>query len=214
MKIPISSLALVSLSLMTFSLQSALGEIYLTSGQNLIQYGSFQTWSETLQYWGGTYGRPNVVLNDADGDGGLVMLIDQTPMFQTVPTIAGTTYQLIFASRAPLPPEFNGPMGPHGPIGPWQVNVYINNARAGVFENDSQTIWRYFSMDFVATGPTTLGFGATANEGWSLFDDVSLVAVAEPSVPAYCALILVVVSVCRTRDAKAVFKRTGLRTSR
>jgi hypothetical protein len=151
--------------------------------------------------WSGTYGRPNVIVNDADGDGGLVILIDQTPMSQTVPTVAGTTYQLSFFSRAPQPQEFSGPVGPNGPIGPWQVNVYLNGMRSGVFENDSQTVWEQFSMDFVATGPTTLGFGATLNAGWSLFDDVSLVAIPESSIPSFLALFLTLGLTFRKRPA-------------
>lgn len=188
---------LVLVFIVTFSPRSALSQSPLTSGQNLIQYGTFQTWSGTLQYWGGTYGRPNVILNDADGDNGLVTLIDQAPMFQTVPTIAGLSYELSFASRAPQPAEFMGPAGPGGPIGPWQVNVYVNNSRVGAFENDSQTTWQTFSMDFVASGPTTLGFGATQNAGWSLFDDVSLVVTPEPSFHSYVAMVLVVALVYR-----------------
>jgi hypothetical protein len=182
---------IVSIALMLFSPRSVLSQIYSTSAGNLIQYGTFQTWNGTLQYWSGTYGRPNVIVNDADGDGGLVMLIDQTPMSQTVSTVAGTTYQLSFFSRAPQPPEFSGPVGPSGPIGPWQVNLYLNGLRSGVFENDSQIVWQSFSMDFVATGPTTLGFGATLNAGWSLFDDVTLVAVPEPSTASFSAFVLI-----------------------
>jgi hypothetical protein len=173
----------------------------ICQAQNLIQYGTFQTWSGTLQYWGGTYGRPNVIVNDEDGDGGLVILTDQTPMSQTVPTVAGTAYHLSFFSRAPQPPEFSGPVGPGGPIGPWQVNVYLNIGRSGVFENDSQTVWQHFSMDFVATGPTTLGFGATQNKGWSLFDDVSLVAIPEPSALSFLALVLILGRASRKRLA-------------
>ena len=194
MKSTINSLVhatIVAIVVTLFSPRSALSEIPLQSGGNLIQYGTFQTWSGTLQYWGGTMGRPKGILNDANGDGGLVTLIDQTPMFQTVPTVAGTTYELSFFSRAPQSQEFSGPFGPRGPIGPWQVNVYINGLQSGVFENDSQTVWRSFSMDFMATGTTTLGFGATRNTGWPLFDNVSLVAVPEPSVPSLLALILI-----------------------
>src|SRR6266498_5198663 len=95
-----------------------------TWSQNLIQYGSFETWAGTFQNWRGTYGRPGEIINDADGDGGAVTLIDQTPMYQIVPTLAGITYHLTFSSRAPQPQEFSGPLGPNGPIGPWQVNVY------------------------------------------------------------------------------------------
>lgn len=183
---------IVSIALILSWPKSVLSQVYLTGGENLIQYGTFQTWSGTLQYWGnGSYGRPNVIVNDADGDGGLVILTDQTPMSQTVPTVAGTTYQLSFYSRAPQPPEFSGPVASDGtPIGPWEVNVYINGVREGVFENYSQTVWENFSMDFVATGPTTLGFNAGLNAGWPLFDDVSLVAVPEPGLASFLALFL------------------------
>jgi hypothetical protein len=189
---------------MFMKLQSLLALLFVNIGlaadeQNLVQYGSFQTWNGTLQNWGGTYGRPNVILNDADGDNGLVMLIDQTPMSQTIPTIAGGNYELSFASRAPQPAEFSGPTAPNGaPIGPWQVNVYINYSRAEVFENDSQTAWQFFTMDFVATGPTTLGFAATQNAGWSLFDDVSVEAIPEPSVFSFVGLVLVIVAAKRS----------------
>jgi hypothetical protein len=210
MKSSINSLApatVVSIALMLLSPRSVLSQIYSTDSGNLIQYGTFQTWSATLQYWSGTYGRPNVIVNDSDGDGGLVILIDQTPMSQTVSTVAGTTYHLSFFSRAPQPPEFSGPVGPNGPIGPWQVNVYLNGGRSGVFENDSTTVWQNFSMDFVATGPTTLGFGATVNAGWSLFDNVTLVAVPEPSAPSFLALGLILGWASRRRRTSRASQR-------
>jgi hypothetical protein len=155
-------------------------QFYL-AGPNLVQDGNFATLFGAP--WGGTYGFPNTFYGDADGNGLYVTLLQgQAPMYQTITTVAGTTYQLTFASRIPQPGEFTGNVGPTGqPLGPWSVGVYLAPfSSAGSFTDNSSTVWSFFSLDFTATSSSTyLGFYASG-EGNPEIDDISVYATPEP----------------------------------
>jgi hypothetical protein len=162
-------------------------------GQSVILNGSFEivNGNSSVLDWNGSYSFGIPPLSAADGHKDVV-LTDMSgapasnPLWQSVSTVSGAMYALTFASRAPQfgTSEFVGRevggSDPHA-IGPWVVNVAINGTQIGSFENDSMTIWQYFTTDFVATSSTTtLGFYTDANAGWPMLDAVSMIAVPEP----------------------------------
>jgi hypothetical protein len=74
------------------------------------------------------------------------------PLWQNVATVSGQMYELSFASKAPQlgTSEFVGyEVGGSDPyaIGPWVVNVDIDGAQIGSYENDSMTTWEYFTTN-------------------------------------------------------------------
>ena len=154
---------------------------FIVVGPNLVQDGNFATLFGGP--WNGTFGYPNTFYGDADGNGHYVTLLyDEPAMYQILNTVAGTTYQLTFASRIPQPGELTGNVGPNGqPEGPWSVGVELAQySIAGSFTDNSDTVWSFFSMNFTATSSSTyLGF-TPSGLGNPELDDVSVYATPEP----------------------------------
>ena len=108
---------------------------------------------------------------------------------QTVPTIAGTTYDLSFWVG-----NIFDPGGAYGTTSTVDVRLGgINGTLLGAFTNDSTTtgtqVWEQFTTSFVATGSsTTLDFlnGDPSNDNANGLDNVQLVvgtsAVPEPAM--------------------------------
>jgi PEP-CTERM motif len=134
--------------------------------------------------WSGTAGFVTPFHGDADGNGNYVhLLANEPPLYQTLSTIAGMNYQLIFASRIPQPAEFTGDVGPNGqPQGPWSVEVDLAPfSSAGNFTDNSDTVWSFFTLNFTANSTATyLGFKASGR-GDPEIDAISVYPTPEPA---------------------------------
>ena len=177
----------VSATLLAATLNPGMGQ-----GINLVQNGSFETVNGNISVvgWQGSYSFGILPIHAADGqkDVYLTDLSDNppsNPLWQKVSTVSGQVYALKFAAKAPQfgTSEFMGYQSGANAIGPWVVNVAINGAQVGSFENDSMTMWQYFTTDIVATSSTTtLSFYTDVNAGWPMLDAVSLIGVPEPKL--------------------------------
>lgn len=184
---PMKRKLFLSVALLAATLNPSMGQ-----GINLVQNGSFESVNGNISVvgWQGSYnfgispihaadGQKDVYLTDLNGNP------SSNPLWQNVSTVAGHMYALTFASKAPQfgTSEFMGYQSGADAIGPWVVNVAINGAQVGSFENNSMTTWQYFTTDIVATSSTTtLAFYTDSNAGWPMLDAVSLIAVPEPKI--------------------------------
>lgn len=177
----------LSVVLLAATLNPGMGQ-----GINLVQNGSFESVNGSISVvgWQGSYAFGIPPIHAADGQKD-VYLTDlsgnppSNPLWQNVSTVSGQMYALRFASKAPQfgTSEFIGSQSGGNAIGPWVVNVAINGAQIGSFENDSMTTWQYFTTDIVATSSTTtLAFYTDFSAGWPMLDAVSLIAVPEPKL--------------------------------
>jgi hypothetical protein len=180
-------------------------------GQNLVRNGSFEIVNhypfDHAPYWSVGAGYlvypESQTLGAAEGQNvvrlaGTGYTIEDGTVWQIIPTIAGGMYQLRFAERAPVygSSEYAGNIPS---IGPYLVNVTLNDSLSGTFQNETTT-WQYFTLNFLASGPTKIGFYPQPNfagpyAGWPFFDDVSVVAVPEPrglSILAAGLLVLLI----------------------
>jgi hypothetical protein len=178
-----------------FCQRSQAAQFYL-AGPNLIQDGNF---AQLFGVWNGTYGFPNTFYGDADGNGLYIFITDEAETSQSVPTVAGVSYQLTFASRIPQPGELNG-----SPDGPWNVGVYFNGSRAAVFGDQSSTVWQFFTLNFTATSSSTVVGFESMTDGDPCLDAVSLYATPEPTALSLGILGLGVACVWRLRSRASV----------
>ncbi len=150
--------------------------IYYNPPVNLVQNGDFESsggWqlSGNGGAWYGYYG---------GADGGAFQGLDSmnlSPLYQDVPTTPGQLYSLTFYLRGSYPA---------GQAPPFGVNVFWNSQQAGSFTLN------VFSSDWWLETLTVVGGPASQSRlefrnpypTFSALDDVSLVAVPEPSAAA------------------------------
>ncbi len=154
----------------------ALGIIYFNPPVSIVQNGNFESsggWSLSGNggAWYGYYG---------GADGGAFQGLDSlnlSPLYQNVSTTPGQSYSLTFYMRGSYPAGQSPPFG---------VNVFWNSQEVGAFTlNLFSSDWWYESLTVVggSDSQSRLEF-RNPDPSFSAIDDVSLVAVPEPSTLA------------------------------
>ncbi|MDC8786663.1 DUF642 domain-containing protein [Roseateles koreensis] len=183
---------------------------------NLVQNGSFEAnvltaggpplITNTLSGW--TVGTPGIeIRNNTVGkayDGSNFIELDvvaNSSISQQLSTTAGQWYQLSFAysNRTGVPVDSNG-------LG-WTFGTLSGSAPALAYNNTGDNVWSHYTVNFKATGTSTLlsfvGQGTSDGLGTSL-DAVSVTAVPEPQTFALFGIGLLgmgLISLQRKRGA-------------
>jgi len=195
---------------LTLLLLVAIAALYVltTQAQNLLVNPYF---TDGFSGWNGTYGLDNGAMNPPPQYGNTVGVVDasEPAMYQSFPTVVGTTYQVIWDVRLPDLGGDGVPIVGESTVGPALLNIDLN----GLFLQDliqNRTTWQSYTVNFVATGTSsTLSFSAPeylpsgSRSEYVFMDYASAVAVPEPAfwtmlvfLFAYLARRVLVVSRC------------------
>ncbi len=204
-----------SASILALTLLAVIGPIFVPAvqAQNLFLNPGFDL---GFGGWDGTYGLYSGPMNPPALSGNTVADLDggEPAMYQSFTTIPGVTYQVSWGRRLPDLDGNGIPIVGESTLGPGMLNVNLNGQNIQDFVQN-RTTWNFYTVDFVATGtssqlsfnvPEFILVGSSFQRSESVFlDNVSAIAVPEPSVLGLLAIGTGAILVRRRRHRPAFF---------